>query len=558
MKNTQKKFAMRMAVLLLCLLVFASALSSCGYFTEQFLEEYAGDYTPYDPYDYLYLDDNKTDVTLRIPGETKPPWTIRPTTTKSPETTRTPVTTTPVTTRKPQTTKAPETTRKPQTTTPVTTRKPQTTVPETTGNIPSEFKDHVYLAMKNSGRCDELLGNVLVTVILVKDSESSWTSSEISDLKKEFVQHKKDLEASAAKYGKKLDISFTYINATYSGKISSGDSPEVWQEAVSKNAGFSSLNQAQAELDKSNDYDTNPIIFIVDKPGRPYASWNTSQNATERISLFDDAGAFKHELCHLFGAQDYYYPKDIEALATKHIPNSLMGNGDEIDALTAFCIGWDDKLDQNAYDFLAATSYVTWDYLNSENEKQQTTGNVTNFELSYGIYTGYLDRGVPSGKGSIKYNNGNSYDGYFVNGNLHGKGVFRWADGVVYDGDWVNGNKTGKGTMTWADGDVYTGDWVNNERTGKGVLIWANGDRYEGDFVNGNREGQGTYTGDSGSSYQGEWKNNQRHGYGKYTWAGGASYEGYWQNGNRHGYGKYISNTGKVTEGQWENDKFIS
>ncbi len=594
-----------MAVLALCLLVFSSALSSCGYFTEQFLSglEYDGGY---DPDDYLY-DESGTDR----PDDTTGKYTL---TTDIPSA---------------QTTKAPSTTKAPETAAiPETTRAPETTVPETTDNIPDEFQNHVFLNMKDSGRCPELVGDVLVTVILVTDSESSWNIDDTTALKKSLYEQELMLEKEAAKYGKKLDITFSYIKASYSGKINSGDEPEPWQEAVCINAGFSGLNKAQTELDNSNDADSNPVAFLLNKAGRAYANWSTSTNHTERMTVFSsDLTSFSHEICHLYGAQDYYYPAEVKENAEKLIPESIMNSGEQIDSFTAFCIGWDDEIDKNAYDFLAATAHITEEYLDAENEKQQTTGNVTNFKLSYGTYTGYLDRGVPNGQGSIQYDNGNSYEGGFLNGLQHGRGVFCWADGSVYDGDWVSGDKTGKGTMTWTDGAAYTGDWVNNERTGKGILIWASGDKYEGNFVNGtrtgkgkytwtngtvyegdfvensregqgtyitsegyiytgawknnnyngygkatytdgstyegyfadgNRQGQGTYIYAAGHKYVGTWENGNRTGYGTMTWSDGSSYDGYWQNNKRHGQGKYINQYGTVFEGQWYNDQFQS
>lgn len=611
-----------MAVLLLCLLVFASILSSCGYFTEQFLSEYA--YGIYSPDDFLENDE----TTRRQPTVITQNW---------PQNTE----------RSPSTTRAPEATRAPE-----TTRKPETTVPETTDNIPDEFQNHVFLDMKDSGRCDELVGNVLVTVILITDSEAAWSVDDTTAAKKTLYEQELLLETAAAKYGKKLDIVFSYIKVSYSGKIMSGDEPESWQNAVALSAGFSSLNKMQTELDNSNDYDSNPVAFLLNKPGRAYANWSTSTSRTERMTLFSsDLTSFSHEICHLFGAQDYYYPAEVKESAENLIPESIMNSGEQFDAFTAFCIGWDDEIDKNAYDFLASTAHLTNEYLNAENEKQSTTGNVTDFYLSNykGTYTGYLDRGVPNGQGSMKYDNGNSYEGSYRNGSHHGKGVFRWNDGAVYDGDWVDGDKTGKGTMTYADGDSYSGDWVDNELHGKGTYTWASGSKYVGDWVNSERTGQGTYTWNDGSVYKGAfvngvrtgygvmtnpngtryegyyvdgkydgqgtytasdysytgsfkggkfhgygkmtwsdgayyegdyldgsrhgqgtykyaaghvyvgaWENGERSGYGEMSWNDGSSYAGYWQNSKRHGYGKYINKNGTVFEGQWYNDQFQS
>ena len=566
MKNRQKKFGLRMAVLALCLLVVSSVLSSCGYFTENFLAGYEGYYDngndDYEP-DY-FLDNDETTrrqptvITGTSPRDTQ----------KSPETTRAPETT-----RKPETTRAPETTRKPE-----TTRAPETTEPD---NIPDEFQNHVFLEMKDSGRCDELVGTVIVTVILVDDSEAKWSSSDKNTLSSSLEDQAKVLESSAAKYGKKLDISFSYISVSYSAKIMSGDDPESWQNPIAVSAGFSSLNKMQTELDNSNGADANPVAFALNKGGRAYASWATSTSRTERMTIFSsDPTSFSHELCHLFGAQDYYYPAEVDEAAEKHIPDSIMNSGDAIDAFTAFCIGWDDEIDKNAYDFLSATAHLTKEYLDAENDKQQTTGYVTNFYLANykGTFSGYLDRGVPNGQGTMKYDDGGSYAGGFLNGTYHGSGTRKWANGDKYEGDWVNGQRHGKGTYTWPTGEKYEGDWVNSERTGQGTYIgtdgykytgawvenkchgygkayYTDGSVYEGYFVNGDRHGKGTYTWSTGDKYEGDWVNGDRTGQGTYTGIDGYKYIGAWKNSSCNGYGKAYYSSGAVYEGNFVSGK---
>ena len=66
---------------------------------------------------------------------------------------------------------------------------------------------------------------------------------------------------------------------------------------------------------------------------------------------------------------------------------------------------------------------------------------------------------------------------------MTGRGVLRWANGNSYEGDYVNGERTGRGVFRWADGDSYEGDWVNDKKTGRGVFRWPNGNMYDGDFL---------------------------------------------------------------------------
>lgn len=68
---------------------------------------------------------------------------------------------------------------------------------------------------------------------------------------------------------------------------------------------------------------------------------------------------FIHELLHLFGAEDFYYPPVVEKAADKWLPDSIMNEGHTIDALTRVLVGWDTWLSGNAEGFLNDTKGVT-------------------------------------------------------------------------------------------------------------------------------------------------------------------------------------------------------
>ncbi len=424
---------------------------------------------------------------------------------------------------------------------PVTTAVPVTEPPKLY-TIPSEFEDHVYLGSKDRGRCAEMSGSVIVTVLVLNDKVSSWDGSARNELVKSLKAQEKFLESGAAEYGKELDISFSFRDINISSEATPRDEDDKWIEDAYKAAGFSGRSGAQAELDASNDADSNPIAIALNKSGRAFANQRTTLSGTEMIVIFsDDSESFSHELCHVYGAEDFYYPAEADDLALKYLPESIMNGGDAIDPLTAFLIGWDDVLDSAAYNFLDATKKFTSDYLKEENRRETYTGQVTDFVISQGIYTGYLENGQPVGEGKMIYReSGTIYEGNFVNGDFHGKGTAVYSDGDKYSGDWVNGNRHGMGTYTWTDGDSYTGDWVEGERTGKGTYTWNDGATYTGDFIKGERTGNGTMKFSDGYKYVGEWLNNQRHGRGTMTHSNGYKYVGEWKNDQYSGYGEAV------------------
>ena len=76
-------------------------------------------------------------------------------------------------------------------------------------------------------------------------------------------------------------------------------------------------------------------------------------------------------------------------------------------------------------------------------------------------YEGDCKKGKASGKG--KAEGTDQYIGEFKDGLPHGKGTYRWKNGDFYEGNWMNGRREGSGGMSYkrngkAD-SVVTGFW---------------------------------------------------------------------------------------------------
>ncbi len=130
-------------------------------------------------------------------------------------------------------------------------------------------------------------------------------------------------------------------------------------------------------------------------------------------------------------------------------------------------------------------------------------------DIDFGVYTGDMKDGKPSGHGLCVYHNGDKYEGEFVNGLKQGKGTYIWANDDRYDGEWLNDRRYGKGVMVYADGDKYVGEYADDEEKGKGTYIWADGSRYDGEWANGKIQGKGVLTKSDGKKIKGEWVNNE-------------------------------------------------
>jgi len=155
-------------------------------------------------------------------------------------------------------------------------------------------------------------------------------------------------------------------------------------------------------------------------------------------------------------------------------------------------------------------------------------------EYEDGTYEGMMSSdGLRSGRGTMKYTNGDMYEGEWKDDKKHGHGRCMWYhDNSVYEGEFVDGVMKGRGKK-------YGKDYI-----------------YEGEFEDNNYDGNGTLTvyvddksGDKKESYMGQWKGGKKHGYGKHI----THMYHYKMFGSYRQYGMYEDNT--VYEGMWTDDK---
>lgn len=107
-----------------------------------------------------------------------------------------------------------------------------------------------------------------------------------------------------------------------------------------------------------------------------------------------------------------------------------------------------------------------------------------------GLFTGWLDLGGnPSGKGTLRIDDGGIYIGEWKAGRRNGDGVYTSVDGAIYSGPWLNDKFQGRGVFVSETNQVYTGDWKNGLRHGSGIETWSNGACYTGYYQFDERNG---------------------------------------------------------------------
>lgn len=430
---------------------------------------------------------------------------------------------------------------------------------------------------RRTGGCQTMTGRIRLTFIFTDIPGYRWSYREKQEAKEVHAQSLKLVERDARRFGIRLDIRTDYISSSTNQEVTMSNSAD-WAGKALAGAQLPGYADAGTLLKKRFGVDSAPICFCINGPGRSFAHCD---GATEFIVLFTQNSLF-HELCHLYGAEDYYFPEKLAELVGKYYPNSIMRGSStenpEVDSFTAYLIGWTDKLVGRDQQFLKELEKIPLSDFTEAKKIEHFTGDAANLRTRQGTYTGPMVDGEPHGRGKYVYHSGSGYEGEFVRGRFHGQGVYtdkeknRWigtyvlgklegeakilyADGGRFQGRFENDIREGFGTMMWADGSRYSGDFRNGQRTGYGVYSWPDGAGYEGECLDGELHGLGIRTFANGCSYEGSFCKGKLEGKGVYRFPNGAYYEGQFRNGNFHGYGEYHYADGGVYKGEFVNDK---
>ena len=377
--------------------------------------------------------------------------------------------------------------------------------------VPEELHGNFFLQQKENGCCKSLTGSVAISVVMVSDSVSQWDEEAATNLKASLMTYTQDIINDAKAYETALSFRLNYYSVRVAEDLTNVGAEANWQDTVLEKAGLPPLDELHSSQTEKYFTKEAPVVFAFNRTGRSYAS--CGKNDFVVLYNKDNFDAFQHELSHVFGAKDFYYPESVKSVAETYLPNSIMCTGEEVDPLTAYLIGWTDTLTDDVLQFLRQTNDCSQEYMDEEREKEQFTGYGTK-KYENGIYTGDLVKGWCHGNGTMLYNDGGWYRGQWENNKMveSGSGKMIYDNGY-YEGEFYNGKRHGQGTYVWTNGATYTGGWKDGEKSGKGSgkIIYDNG-YYEGEFYNGQRHGQGTYVWSNGKSKTGTWKNGEFYG----------------------------------------------
>lgn len=398
---------------------------------------------------------------------------------------------------------------------------------------------HCLKRYKDGGICQALTGKIFWSFVYVDDAESGWSRTEKEAQDRTNVKVIQYLKEE----GRKEGVYLRMFNKTWTVRVSYAmrqENRSSWTEDFAKTAGFPSFRDLNRSLQKQYPGGQIFFVFLVNKSGRAFASSSVNEGAADAeycVVYRGEPGSILHEVLHVFGAADLYYPPQVAQAAGRILGESVMMNSDcqVLDDLTKYLIGWHRQPTAKARQLLMATAGITEqmvsDALQAENQ-------------------------VRNGYGRKTYSNGTVYEGEFQEGVADGRGTFYYTNGSVYQGDVKNGSFEGRGTLRYAGGTVYEGTFQNHQFHGRGRICYADGSVYEGTFRNGLQQGRGRYSYVSGTVYEGEFRNGEPCGCGIYLFSNGDRYEGEVQNGKLHGLGCLTYADGTVRRGRFVNDEY--
>lgn len=329
------------------------------------------------------------------------------------------------------------------------------------GGDNTNYDDHLFLQTKGKGNCETLSGKICLMLVFVSDSESTWDSTSRADAETKLCQQMIRMMDYAEGFGVDLPIYYGEWDVTLSGDIESYNAYD-WQNQFVSQMGYDSFHDVQTSLENEWQVASAPLVFVLNKEGRACAFTSGHDTGEEFLTLYySDLTPFCHEMLHLYGAEDFYYPMVVSNAAKQYLPGSIMLDGETVDDVTAYIVGWKKALTENAKKFLKATAHLTAEDMAEADKAEQLTGYGTKYYADGTVYTGYMEFGTPHGYGTMTWANGDKYQGDFVQGVRTGQGTYWWTNGDRYEGSWRNGQLYGYGTYYYANGTSSYGYWVN-------------------------------------------------------------------------------------------------
>ena len=145
---------------------------------------------------------------------------------------------------------------------------------------------------------------------------------------------------------------FTYDGVMDPNALSTTIIPQIHSQYLQMQ-GFASYVDYAASRKRSCKSDEVAVLFVLERHFRAFAQTGDGMEYCV-LTEGDNVHAIAHELLHLFGAVDLYYPYHIYGLTMSYFPETIMCTyeGMEVDPLTQYLVGWTSTLTPKVREFM--------------------------------------------------------------------------------------------------------------------------------------------------------------------------------------------------------------
>lgn len=218
---------------------------------------------------------------------------------------------------------------------------------------PQGYDSAYFMNQKNRGDCKSLKGKVLLNFYLISDGDCLWTDDATEKFKQDVADEIHLMNQDAKRF--KIDLEFTcnYIPVTMPDQMIRSEYSTFIPKVIQA-IGYEDTNSILPSLAAQSEADSAAILFCFNRDERSFALPTAAERGFEYCVLYAGARAFRHELFHLYGARDLYSPDHINSISGRFFPDSIMRKSGSmvVDPLTAFTLGWSERMDNRTRDFL--------------------------------------------------------------------------------------------------------------------------------------------------------------------------------------------------------------
>lgn len=351
------------------------------------------------------------------------------------------------------------------------------------------METHCLLSRMNIGTLKKLRGKLLFVNVYVSDNEYKWTNGEIEEKSQKLF----DIFDYLKKCINEENVFFEYYVSSYYLNINypfERTSCEKWLKDFANGFDCLNLKNVHDKMYLKYDVDQVAFLFITKRPSLCYAisAKESFYDFCEFAVLYgENYNSVIHEILHLFGAADLYFPKEISDVAKEMFPKSIMFNStyNKIDDFTKYVVGIHEKPSSLAKTFIDRTKNINCEYIENSIKGQWQDGFRRVTYAGGMVYEGNFKNGMREGMGKVYYTDGSIYEGEFKNNKIEGFGKLFFANGALYEGEFKNNKRSGIGKLIYPNKVIYEGEFKDNEYNGQGKLTYPSGKTYEGEFKNG-------------------------------------------------------------------------